>query len=158
MGALLPLVLLPIALSVAPAPGGQDLSRVASIATMQGSCTRLVVPGGGDQTSRCTGKLLNIAYRDNRSSFRVAMGDILLLGFYGDDQAAVGDSAVLVVRKIIITRLGSNKTDTLDAVGECRYTNPYAGPSHVDCKASRPGEVYEFSFVSDGKPPAVTRF
>lgn len=153
--------LLPVALSLtAPAPAeAQDLSRIASIATMQGSCQKLILPGGGDQTAKCVGKILNVAYRDNRSSFRVAVGEALLVGFYGEDQAAVGDSATLVVSKVIVTLMGSNKTDALDATGECRYTNPYAGPGHVDCKAtSKNGEVFELSFVSDGKPPSVQRF
>lgn len=152
-------LLIPIALFMAPAAADRpDLSRVASTATMEGTCQKLVLPGGGDQTARCSDRIAHIAYRDGHSSFRIAVSKNLLIGFYGNENVAIGDTATLVVSKILITLPFGKGANVVDAEGECRYTNLDTGPSQVECKATRPGEVYELSFTSDGKPPTVERF
>ena len=151
------IALLAAALALAPAP--QDLSKVASISGMNGTCGKLVL-AGEDVTARCQGKLLNPAYSNDYSSFLVIVGDEKLVSFYGQDHAAVGNSATLTVTKITTTLIGDEKPTPvmIDATGECSYTNPYAGPSHVECKATAGGKTYALSFVSDGKPPSVQRF
>lgn len=135
----------------------QDLSNVASLAVMDGACGKLVV-AGEDATGRCEGKLINTAYRNDRSSFMAMIGNELIVSFYGEDHAATGDTASLTVTKVTITRIGENRPRMTDATGACSYTNPYAGPSHVECKATAGGKTYALSFVSDGKPPSVQRF
>jgi hypothetical protein len=152
-------MLLPIALAVAPVAADRpDLSRIASTTTLQGTCQKLILPGGGDNTARCADKIAHIEYRDGRSSFRIAVAGNILIGFYGNEGAATGDTATLAVTKILVTPPFAKGADVLNAEGECRFTAPGAGPAHVECKATRPGEVYELSFASDGKPPTVERF
>ncbi|KGB51746.1 hypothetical protein FG91_04110 [Sphingopyxis sp. LC81] len=149
---------LPMALSMAPAAADRlDLSRIASTTTMEGTCRKLILPGGGDNTSRCAGKIAHITYRDGRSSFRIAVAGNILIGFYGNEKAATGDTATLVVTNILVTPPFGRGADVLNAEGECRFTAPGAGPAQVECKATRPGEAYELSFASDGKPPTVER-
>lgn len=143
---------------VAASPSGaQDLSNVAALATMQGKCLRLVTPEG-DLTGRCGDRIINTAYRDDHSSFMVMIGADTLISFWGEDHAAVDDRAVMAVRKITTTQTGHGKPTSQDADGQCSYTNPYAGPSHVDCTATVAGKTYAFSFVSNGQAPNVKRF
>jgi len=152
-------MLLPMALAMAPAAADRpDLSRIASTTTLQGTCQKLVLPGGGDNTARCAGKIAHIAYRDGRSSFRIAVAGSILIGFYGNEGTAIGDTATLAVTRILVTPPFARGADVLEAEGECRFTDPGAGPVHIECKATRPGEVYELLFASDGNPPTVERF
>lgn len=151
-------VLLPIALSMAPAAAERpDLSRVAGMSTTEGTCQKLLLPGGGDNTARCSKNIVHIAYRDGRSSFRITLGGNILIGFYGSETAATGDTGTLVVSNILVTPPFGKGADVLNAQGECRFTGPAASPAHVECRATRPGEIYELSFASDGKPPTSER-
>jgi hypothetical protein len=111
-------------------------------------------------TPRCEGRLLNPAYRNDHSSFLAVVRNEVLVSFYGEDHTATGDTATLTVTKITTTRIGDANpaSVTIDATGECSYTNPYAGPSHVECRATGGGKSYALSFVSDGNPPLVQRF
>jgi hypothetical protein len=149
------ILLLATALSLAPA--AQDLSLLANMAGIDGTCKKLTV-AGSDRTADCPTSLINIAYKNARSSFMVQVGDDSMVSFYGDDHAATGNTATLVLRSMTITRLGQTHARSVPATGECTYTNPYAGPSHVECHATTAEGDYALSFVSDGKPPHVTHF
>jgi hypothetical protein len=141
--------------AVAPA-GAQNLDNVAAIATMQGKCVRLVTPDG-DLTVRCGRQIINTTYRDNHSSFMIPIDKDIVMSFWGEDHAAIDDRAVMTVRKITTAQTGHGKPMPQDADGQCSYTNPYAGPSHIDCTATVAGKTYAFSFVSDGQAPNVMR-
>lgn len=149
-------MMLPIALATAPAADDRPNSiEVAYIATMAGTCQKLILSGDGDKTSRCSDKIVNVAYLDASASFRITLDDMLVIEFYGDDQGIVDDAAVVAVRKILITKRPNDRSDMFEAQGECRYTNPNAGPAHFECKAATSQKSYEFSFVTDGNPPTL---
>lgn len=135
----------------------QNLGNVANLATMTGRCTTLVMPEG-DMTARCTGKLINTAYRDNHSNFMAVRDDAVVVSFFGTDHAASGDVAMLDVSRVTISRGAGRKSRSIEAQGRCRYTNPFAGPSQVDCQATANGKIYRLSFLSDGNPPEVKYF
>ncbi|MEG3148067.1 hypothetical protein U1839_25750 [Sphingomonas sp. RT2P30] len=134
-----------------------DLSNVANVAIMSGKCTALIMPEG-DMTAHCSGKLINTAYRDNSSSFMAVTDDTVAVSFFGTDHPATGDIALLDVSKVTVSREAGRQARSTAALGQCRYTNPFAGPSHVDCQAMAKGKVYRLSFLSDGNPPKVKYF
>jgi hypothetical protein len=81
-----------------------------------------------------------------------------MVSFYGLDSKAVGDKAVLHVDTILVTPEGPAPVARRKrATGRCTYTNPYAGPSHIQCSAKAEGKSYEALFVSDGTPPNIIR-
>ncbi|MFA5965693.1 MAG: hypothetical protein WC804_16880 [Sphingomonas sp.] len=156
-GAWFPLALICTLLACASGAAAQNPGNVANLATMTGRCTTLIMPEG-DMTAHCTGKLINTAYRDNHSNFMAVRDDAVVISFFGADHAASGDVAMLDVTRVTISRGAGSKSRSINARGQCRYTNPFAGPSHVDCQAMADGKVYRLSFLSDGNPPNVKYF
>lgn len=132
----------------AQALGGMILAMVS------GACDKLVL-AGDDATGRCEGKVLNTAYPDNHSSF-MFVAEKTVVSFYGYDHLAKGDKAKLDVQKITVSE-GGAPTTSKPAKGTCTYTNPYAGPSVIQCSAKSEGKTYAASFTSDGKPPQVNK-
>ena len=137
-----------------PQPSAAD-GGLAAIATLTGTCERLVV-AGEEKTDGCRAMIGNTIYRTGRSGFTFFVdGDSgLVLTFSGADSAAEGDQATIVLDKIVFTPTGPlQETTVLRAAGRCTYTNPYIGPSRVDCSASTESGRYSATFISDGRPP-----
>ena len=133
------------------------VENLAAMAFVKGSCSRLVI-AGRDDSARCQATIVNDAWKNGRSSFIFSARGWGMVSFYGVDSKAVGDQAVLHVDTILVTRERPAPVPTrVRATGRCTYTNPYAGPSHIDCSATAGGKSYEGVFVSDGTPPDVVR-
>jgi hypothetical protein len=135
-------------------PRGRD---VPVLATVRGTCERLVI-GGRDLTGQCTGTLLNTSYATGRVGFYFVTNDGGALTFTGMGTSQVKpdqDTALQPVDGVIFGFKG--QFDKAKAVGTCRYTNPYARPGTIRCRAETQGGVFAADFVTDGKPPEVAK-
>ncbi len=124
------------------------------LATMDGTCHKFIM-NGDDVTEFCEGKIVNVAYPDGHSSFMFLLKDKALISFYGTDSRAIGNKASIRVEKITINLLLGIPPTGDAATGVCTYSNPYAGPSLVECEASLNGHVFKVTFVSDGREPSI---
>lgn len=134
----------------------QPASIGLTMAKLTGTCVKLATPEG-DRTAGCNNWVLNMAYSTGRSQFVVMVGEDESVSFGGVDSAAQGDVAELAVDYVLTGRGDLTRQTRHEVSGKCTYTNPYAGPSHVDCLASGSGETFELHFVSDGSPPDISR-
>lgn len=134
-----------------------ELDNLATLATMDGTCHKLVI-GGADATALCEPKVLNAAYKNGKSSFTFVAGDKAVVGFYGSDSRAQGNKAVLQVEAITLNLMMGRPSTMEAATGTCSYTNPYAGPSLIQCSAISSDMTFSANFVSNGEEPAVREF
>lgn len=135
-----------------------DMKNLAGIAILNGSCTQLTV-GGKDATHACEGKITNTMYKTGRTGFIFMVGDLAVVTFSGADSPAKGDHASVRLDKIIFTLVGTGTApNVIPATGSCSYTNPYAGPSRINCSASTKDGKFSGSFVSNGAEPDIQRF
>jgi hypothetical protein len=142
----------------APAKSSGNLDNLAGLAMLNGTCSKLVV-AGHDESEACVGKLSNTIYRTGRTGFVFVAGDTAVVTFSGMDTPVKGDVGSVRLDHVIFGLMGTGTDpNSLTATGSCRYTNPYAGPSHVDCTASTKIGRFSASFVSDGEGPDMQRF
>ena len=135
----------------------QEQIDIATVAHLGGECRKLVI-GDTDASAHCEPKVVNVAYDTGKSSFQFVARGKAVIGFFGTDNRAKGDEAVLDVEKITLNLLMGTPSTSDDAKGSCTYTNPYAGRSTIRCKAVvTRGQTFEASFVSDGKEPSLHR-
>jgi len=136
------------------APRGGE---VPTLATVKGTCDRLVI-GGRDVTAQCTGTLLNTSYSTGRVGFYFVTSDGAALTFTGMGSSQIKpdpDTAVQPVDGVIFGFKG--QFDRTEAVGTCRFTNPYARPGVVSCRADTVGGAFAAEFTTDGQPPEVLK-
>lgn len=140
--------------------GLQDLS---GFAVLNGTCQRFIM-AGKELTKACDGKVINTMFESiGRTGFAFVTHSSTTVTFSGVDTPAKGDQAQSIVDRVIVTIENSEsdplavEPDVLEATGSCTYTNPYVGPSHINCSASTKEGPFSASFVSDGSPPDVTR-
>ena len=119
---------------------------------LNGTCKLLMTPEG-DQTHDCEPELFNMAFASGNSSFIVTIKDKGGISFRGMDSAAVGNTASLSVSTILLTGTSFAPAVELKAKGRCTYTNPNAGPVHVECYAKTDRGTYQLSYDSDGNWP-----
>ena len=139
------------------AVSAQNLDNLASLAIMSGKCHKLVI-GGADASAHCKPMVTNTAYRTGKSSFTFVAGESAIVGFFGADSRAERDKAVLKVEQITLNLMMGTPSTMAPATGTCTYTNPYAGPSLLQCSAISGGKTYSATFVSDGRAPELKRF
>lgn len=151
------------AIAAGPQNQSGDLQNLDGFGFMNGTCQRLIL-AGKDVSKDCEGKVTNTMYESTgRTGFLfVTRSGNVVVNFSGVDTPAVGDHAASVLDHVIFTqgKTGSKRVKHRGyvATGTCTYTNPYAGPSHINCSASTEKGLFSASFVSDGKPPILTRF
>ena len=144
-----------LGLDCATAQGPQPLR---SLATLSGACQQLTL-AGRDASKACIGKLVNTAYRNGRSGFTFAAGDLAVITFSGIDSAAQGNHAAIRLDKVIFTLLGTGtKPNSISATGQCLYSNPYVGPAYIRCSAATNSGPFTASFRSNGEPPELQQF
>ncbi|TXN22633.1 hypothetical protein [Methylobacterium sp. WL9] len=139
------------------AAAAQKGAEVPTLATVSGTCERLVI-GGRDVTGQCKGTLLNTSYATGRVGFYFVTGDGAALTFTGMGSSQIKpdpDTAVQPVDGVIFGFKG--QFDRTRAVGTCRFTNPYARPGSVSCKADTQGGTFAAEFITDGNPPSVMK-
>ena len=137
---------------------GSNFDNLHAIAMMDGKCAQLTF-AGQDGTQRCEGKITNTVYKTGRSGFTFLIGDLAVITFSGADSPAKGDQATVRLDKVIFTLIGTGtKPNVIPASGSCTYTNPYAGPSRINCSATTGDGKFSGSFVSNGQPPDIQEF
>jgi hypothetical protein len=137
----------------------KTLRSIRTIGILTGSCQRLI-GFGDDVTDRCSEKVINTEWSDGRDSFAFSSLDgSLILTFSGDGRAQIKqgpDTAVQPLDGIIATING--KSQTIRAVGSCRFSNPYKGPVPIVCDAETPGGDFSATFKTDGSNPEIKHF
>ena len=140
-----------------------DLPGLSSFAVMNGTCQRFIV-AGEDLSEGCEGKVLNTMYESTgRTGFAFLTRSGTSVTFSGVDTPAQGDQAHSILDRVIFTMDNKEtnpkavKSNVVEATGTCSYTNPYAGPSHINCSATTKNGSFSASFVSDGKAPDIER-
>ncbi len=131
----------------------QKKAQPIKLATMRGKCHKLLIPGA-DVTSICHSAIANFIYPTGKSSFQFVANDKASIGFFGTDSKAVNGKAILLVEKITFNLLMGAGPTSATASGTCTYTNPYDGPSLVQCSARTEQGLFEATFVSDGSEPS----
>lgn len=121
---------------------------------MNGTCHKFIM-NGEDVTEFCEGNIVNIAYSDGHSSFMFLLKDKALISFFGTDSRAIGNKATIKIEKLTINLLMGVPPTGAAASGLCTYSNPYAGPSLVECEALLNGHPFKATFVSDGNEPSI---
>ena len=135
----------------------QGSTKVTSLVTMNGKCHKLVL-GGENASEICKPTVLNVTYANGKSSFMFVAEGLGIISFYGTDSSAKGNKAVITVEQTTLKLEMANSPTTAPATGTCSYTNPYTGPSLVQCSAVAAGEIFQATFVSDGSKPDVKEF
>ena len=114
---------------------------------------------GTDITDRCDDKVANTDYSDGRNSFTFVSPDgTVVITFSGDGKRQVHPDPNTAVQPLdaVLARF-NGKTDTIRAVGTCRFTNPYNGKAPVQCSAETPQGEFAASFTSNGQAPDLER-
>lgn len=134
------------------------------MAFISGTCSELIIEGD-KRTPQCPDVVVNTAYTDNYSSFRLMASDGLVVSFFGYDNEAQGDVAHLTVERLLLTPAGAGgsegtlaemtrraaaNTRDLQAFGDCEYTNPDLPDTHISCHAVVDGKTYSFVFHPTG--------
>jgi hypothetical protein len=83
----------------------------------------------------------------------------VILTFSGDGAAQIKQGADTAVQPLdaIIAGIGG-KTTTINAVGSCKFSNPYKGPVSIVCDADTPQGDFAATFMTDGSPPNIKHF
>ncbi|MBN9082775.1 MAG: hypothetical protein BGP04_01125 [Rhizobiales bacterium 62-17] len=122
--------------------------------TLKGTCQHL--SGPGLKSGPCHDTLMNTSYPDGRSGLYFVSRDKQIITFSGMGKHQVKQGEDAVVQPVDLIVFGNKgNTRRLQAVGSCRFTNPYAGRATVECEATAQTGQYRASFISDGSTPTV---
>ena len=127
------------------------------IMLLKGHCDRLQAPQS-NFTESCEDVLSGTSYQNGRAGFYFVTKDGFAVTFTGMGTGQVKpdpDSAIQPVDGVIFGFRG--KSDSIKAVGLCKFANPFAGrPTKVSCI----GEIAEGQFVgdftTDGSEPSIS--
>ena len=143
------------------ADSGRADSRLTGMATVMGTCQKLVI-AGQDRSLECTGRLLNTDYDDRRTGFYFILlnGGVITFSNRGDLEERAGpDKRVAPVDLVIIGQYPNKKIDRVPAKGRCRYGNLFKGrPSLIECSADSELGRFEATFLSNGEKPELKTF
>jgi len=139
---------------------GAVAAPLSQLATMNGRCTSLTF-AGKDGSKACQPKVVNSVHTDGRVGFTFLVGDIAVITFSGV-APQVKDTANIATQPLdtvifTLTGMGTPPND-LKAAGVCTFSNPYAGPSKINCTAHTSNGIFRATFVSDGKEPSIQDF
>lgn len=134
----------------------QDLTNLTGIASLTGTCERIVM-AGHDFSQGCAGKIMQSTYSTGRTGFYVMLGENGTTATFSGIQGAKPDpdSQLQSVDKVIFN-LGIEGVPptTKETTGSCAYSNPYKGPMTISCSAvDSDGGAYLLQFRTDGSEP-----
>jgi hypothetical protein len=127
---------------------------------LRGTCEHLSIPAG-DLTSTCKPSLVNMQYRDGRSSFMFSDGERSMISFSGARAAPDARAIQQLDHVSIATKGASGGTDVSseDATGTCDFGNVFAGASaRITCTAKTKSGTLNAIFRTDGAKPDVVDF
>ena len=121
--------------------------------SVAGLCTKLTYRTT-NLSATCSGKLVNIAYSDGRTSFLFVSGHTVI-SFSGDGRQQFERQRIQFfspLDKVVFQSDGS--TIGLRAVGWCDFTDTNKGiPAPIHCVAETEDGRFEGSFLTDGTRP-----
>jgi hypothetical protein len=147
------LIALLVAEAVAAQSGGTPKGTI--LTSVSGSCTVLVL-AGKDITPECGPVLVNVAYPTGASSFMFSIGGTAIVSFYGRDNPAIGDHAMIYLQRVTF-KDSSSENPSSDVSGTCAYSNPFAGRALIECNADSKDGQFRAVFTTDGTAPKVER-
>jgi len=149
-----------IVVALIAAPGyAQGLSDLEGMASLTGTCERLVMDGN-DFSANCSSTILQSIYSNGRTGFTLTVGEKGTVITFSGIQGAKPDpdSQLQSVDKVILN-LGIEGVPPTSAAttGSCAYSNPYNGPMTISCQAvDDKGGAYLLQFRTDGTEPKFT--
>ncbi len=149
------LVALSFATPVNAQSSGAGAPKGTILTFVRGSCTVLVL-AGKDITPECSPALLNVAYPTGASSFMFTIGGTAMVSFFGRDNPAIGDHAMIYLQRVTF-KDSSTDNPSSDVSGVCTYSNPFAGPAVIECNADSKDGQFRAVFTTDGKAPKSVR-
>ena len=140
-------------LAVSFSPVGAAQPDMQSMIAMKGRCSVLRI-GTVDASAKCLEALVNTVNRNGRVSFYFSTSDGAVVTFSGQGKQVKPDpnTAVQPIDEVIFGFKGATN-EPANAVGFCRYTNPYKDVATIACTAQTDRGTYQAEFTSDGKPP-----
>ena len=124
------------------------------IMSEQGTCQKLVVLSH-DLTQACHDTLLNTIYNKiGRTGFYFVSGNAVVTFSGGGKQIKPNpDTAVQPLDRVVFNEGSGTGVGSFDAVGTCRYTNPYEPNAYVRCHAETEQGTFDALFLTNGAPP-----
>ena len=128
-----------------------------NVGVLTGSCDRLV-GFGNDLRSECDGRVANVEWSDGRDSFTFSLRGGGALTFSGSGRAEVRQGPSTVVQPLdVVFATVRGKSESIRAVGSCRFSDPYQGVVAIVCDAETAEGGFSATFTTDGRPPEVVR-
>jgi hypothetical protein len=129
-------------------------SRAVSIVSMGGSCRRLVLDGH-DFSNACQPRVANVEFSDGRVTFTYAAGEDFTVTFSGDGRKQIhrGPDTAIQPIDLIYSSIAGATSKPSRVVGSCEFSNPYKGPSAINCSAESGTGREVAEFTTDGRPP-----
>lgn len=147
-----------LALGAAVATATAQAATLTGIATLTGTCEKLVLPDV-DMSKDCKGKIIQSIYDTGRTGFTVFVGPhdvaVTMSGLEGPkpDQDTQLQSVDMLIFNLNIEGVDPS-TEKLQ--GSCAYANPYLGPMTISCQANdQKGGGYLMQFRTDGSEPQM---
>jgi len=142
--------------------GAQTVAQPAfpnfkTLVFLRGTCERLEIPGA-NLANNCRGSIVNMIYRDGRSSFAFTDGDRAMISFSGMGQNVAENLATQPVDHVSIATDNGASVKTEEAAGSCEFSNAFAGQAFVRCRAQSKSGNFFASFATDGSAPVVQEF
>lgn len=135
-----------------------DIEGLRGEIILTGTCTKFIVLGK-DRSATCMGKFISNDFKDGRTDLYFATDQGTVVAFSTRVNAQVRPDDDTVVQPVDIIYLHVKQDTTpMKAVGFCRYTNPYKGPSPIECEAYTASGTFGAAFISDGSAPTEKKF
>jgi hypothetical protein len=130
-------------------------------ATLNGTCTRLIV-AGTDATQSCTPHVIVDVFKNSRTGFTFMESDFALISFSGMGRMQIEDEPKTFtqpVDTILFTLIGMGTApNKVKAAGICTYTYPKSGPVRISCSAHTAQGQFEATFLIDAQDPTIKQF
>jgi len=128
-------------------------ANLLSVTTLKGNCSSLIV---ANKDRPCTNSVINTEYDSGRIGFyfldEISNSALTFSGMGQKQQYLSENSRLQPIDGIIIARKPH------DAIGSCKFENPFNGPAHIECIAKlKNGEVFSAVFLSDGSEPKINQ-
>lgn len=120
---------------------------------VRGICSTLVI-AGHDMSKQCSPALVNVAYPGGGSSFMFTLAGKAMISFFGKDTPGIEGHATIYLQRVSFRDPTTNNLSS-EVSGVCKYGNPFAGPTIVQCEADSQDGPFKAVFTTDGQQPEV---
>ena len=138
-----------------PTLAAEPARSVRNVGVLSGSCDRLV-GFGNDLHAECTGKVANVEWSDGRDSFTFTLRNGGVLTFSGSGKGEIRQGPGTVVQPLdVVFATVQDRSQSIRAVGSCRFSDPYQGVMAIICDAQTAQGGFSATFTTDGRPPDI---